>query len=143
MFQAFPYKFPQGPVIDLKTGRFTTDGQFFNLSLFNRTGGSDGIGPMVSAPLTAAGNSQATALLLAADWNDVETVPVGSGVIFPSMKPGTDIWVFNGNATSVNVYPFVGAAIDQLAVNAAFVLAQNKLRCFQCWGTAQFRSYGN
>lgn len=142
MFQAFQQNFPTGPIIDPKTGQLTKDGRYFLLSLYSRTGGANGA-LNVSAPLTAAGNSQATALLLGADWNDIETVAAGTGARIPPMQPGTDIWAFNGNANSVNIYPFVGAAIDLLAVNAPFVLAQNKLRCFQCWSTSKFHSYGN
>jgi hypothetical protein len=142
-FQAFPYTFPTGTFIDTNTGRPTQDWWRFLLSLFNRTGAGDGIGPHVSGALTAQGGSQTTALTLGSDWNNVQNVPAGTGVVIPPLKPGLDIWVFNGAAASVNVYPFSGAAIDQLGLNAPFVLAQNRLRCFQCWTTTQLFSYGN
>jgi hypothetical protein len=142
-FQAFPYNFPTGSFLDSKTGRPTQDWWRFLLSLFNRSGAGDGIVPQVSGALTAQGSNQTSALTLGNDWNNVQNVPSGSGVVMPSMSPGNDIWVFNSAAASVNVYPFSGATIDQLGPNAPFVLAQNKLRCFQCWTTTQLHSYGN
>jgi len=142
--QAFIQNFKDTwPLINPKTGLLTVDGKYLLLALWNRTGKGSGIVPIVSPPLTATGNSQATALGLVADWNDVETVLAGSGVVMPTLKPGNDIVVFNGSATALNVYPFSGAAIDAFAVNAPFVLPAGKLRCWQCWGIAQMRfAYG-
>jgi len=78
----------------------------------------------VSTGLTAAGTTQATALLLAKEINVVATVAAGSGVVFPLPVAGTRIVVINTSATSLNVYPSPTGSgiINSLAANAAFVV---------------------
>src|SRR5215475_6029365 len=75
-------------------------------SLWNRTGAGDGIVPSIATGLTAAGNSQLTALALTDDWNEVDTVAGGTGVQIPQLSPGQMIAVFNGGANALAIYPF-------------------------------------
>ena len=116
-------------------------------AFYNRTGGQDGIIPTVSGALTATGTTLATALGLTNDWNLVMTVPANSGVIISpllNLQPGNDIWVYNNDAANLKVYPpSATIQIDQLGAGAPFVLAAHKLRCFQCWTSTLFVSYGN
>ena len=139
-FQAFPYRFIKGPLVHPDTGLHTADGLQFNLSLFNRTGGSDCIAPTVTPGLIAQCNSQTSALLLGHDWNQIDAVPIGTGVQIPPMKPGLDITVFNNGQNPLNVYPFGGAAINNGAINAPSVLAPGQMLKLQCWTTTQLRT---
>lgn len=139
-FQAFPYSFIQGPLVNPSNGRYTNDHRNFLLSLYNRTGGADGIGPTVTNGLIAQGNAQTNALLLGHDWNQVDTVPLGTGVQVPPLKPGNDITIFNNGQKTLNVYPMGGAAIDSGAVNAPMALAPGQKLTLQSWTPTQLRS---
>src|SRR5258707_6655155 len=82
--QAFATNFPapKTPLVD-KGGLAAQDGRFLWLAFFNRTGGADGIIPIVSGTplspnkqlLVAAGTTQANALPLSHDWNYFRTAP--------------------------------------------------------------------
>lgn len=147
--QAFSQNFP-GPktvVVD-KQGTFTQIGLYLLRALWLRTGQGNGIIPQVSGfpesqntgPLTATGNSQATALVLTDDWNNFGTVPVGSGCMLQALKPGQDVWVWNNTLNNLNVFPNVGYNIDAGNANAAQILAPGKLRNFSCWTQTQINS---
>jgi len=84
----------------------------------------------VANSLTAAGSTQATALLLGADINNVTTVAASTGVIAPAMNPGDDIIVRNGGANALLLYPPVGASINGLGVNAGYSIATATPLCF-------------
>jgi hypothetical protein len=140
----FPYGFDRRAELVDSQGLLLRDGRDLIQALMNRTGGPSG-GPNVVVGIAAVGNSQATAQLLTGDWNYVETVPSGTGVIIPimgsagSLAPsvGTDIIVFNADANPLNVYPpNVKVAsgpvqIDALAPNAPYVLAVGKMQWFR------------
>lgn len=82
----------------------------------------------VASGLTATGNSQATALLLSADVNEITTTAASTGVRFPDAtvcSPGDSIVVFNGGANSLSVYPATGESINGLSANASFAVAAN------------------
>lgn len=79
----------------------------------------------VSAPITAAGTTQATATLLFNGVNMVGTAAAGSGVVLFSANSGTSQVVYNGGANAVTVYPPLGAKINGLAVNGGHLLATN------------------
>ncbi len=145
--QAFATNFPapKTPLVD-KGGLATQDGRFLWLAFFNRTGGADGIIPIVKTGLIAQGSSQTTALALGGDWNQVTSAPSPSisgpfsGVIIPSMSPGNDIWIWNADTNAfdtLNVYPFSSAQIGFGAANAAYQLGPGLLAYFQCWSTTQ------
>lgn len=67
--------------------------------------------------ITAAGTTQATAAVLTTDLNYVATAAAGSGVILPIGEIGKTVTVFNNGANALLVYPPVGGAIGQFAVN--------------------------
>lgn len=73
--------------------------------------------------LTATGTTQGTALPLPADVCYFTTVAANSGCILPAANAGDAGTIFNGGASSLNVYPPVGGAINKLGANAAYVLA--------------------
>lgn len=134
--------FGAGPFVNTD-GALTVDASRFLLALFNRTGMGNGIVPVVSDLLIAAGMTAADALQLTADWNLVATVAAGSGVQILLLKPGNDIEVYNSGANNLKIYPPTGLQIDALGVDQPYVLAAGKLRIFQCWGLTQLYSLGN
>ncbi len=80
--------------------------------------------------LTAAGSTQATALALPADINNVTTVAASTGVILPAMNPGDDVIVRNGGANALLIYPPVGGAINALGTNSGYSVATATPLCF-------------
>jgi hypothetical protein len=142
MFQSFQQNFPTGAIVAPQTGLMTTLGKYFLQSLWSRTGSATGL-LQVATGLTAAGTTQATALALGSDWNQVTTVPAGSGVALPAMQPGADIIVWNAavqtapGQPALLIYPFSGAAINNGAVNVPFSLPVGQLAYIQCWSLIQ------
>lgn len=80
--------------------------------------------------ITAAGTTQATATPLPAANNFIGTAAASSGVILPPGNLGDEIFVFNGGANTLAVYPPVGAAINGGATNAAASIATLKTGYF-------------
>ena len=76
--------------------------------------------------ISAAGTSAATATVLANAVNFVGTTGSGTGVILPPLSsPGDGVFVFNGGANPLKVYPTTGAKINSLAANAAVTRGTN------------------
>lgn len=73
-----------------------------------------------AAALTAAGTLQSDAYSMTAAVSQFTTVAANSGAV---LTAGPYQTVFNGGANPLKVYPPVGAKINQLAVNAAMLLA--------------------
>lgn len=73
----------------------------------------------VATGLVATGATQATALPLPAANNFVATAAASTGVILPPSSGGDEVFVFNGGANALAVYPPVGASINGGATNAA------------------------
>ena len=94
-------------------------GMAFFRALWNRTGQLNGT-YTTSDTLTATGTTQADALVLVSDWNNVTSVPAGSGVILPALTAGQQLWVFNNDpAQNLNVYPPIGSSITYQSVTGA------------------------
>ena len=74
----------------------------------------------VATGISSAGSTQGTATALTKDINVVSAVAVGQGVVLPTAIAGMVIIVNNTSATNLNVYPASGAAINNLATNAAY-----------------------
>jgi hypothetical protein len=139
--QDFPS--PNVAVLEKNTDVPSTVYQFLFQSLFNRTGGESGIFSKVDANLTAKGATQATALALNKDWNEIATTPAGSGVMLFNLLPGMEQTVFNAGANALKVYPFSKSPavhIDALGNNAAYSLAAGKEQTFKCWTDTHLRS---
>src|SRR5690349_11428143 len=95
---------PQQPFVDQK-GMLANSGQFFLRSLWNRTGAGGGVPNQVATGLAATGSTQADALQLSVDWNEVVTEGPGSGVILAPLQIGQLQEVYNLGASDLNVYP--------------------------------------
>ena len=118
MIQLFPTNFPPSntPIVDDK-GAMSNPGMAFFRALFNRTGQDSGAAYATSGALSATGTTQADALALTADWNNVTTVGFGGGVLLPALTQGQMVWVFNNDpAQALNVYPPNGASITYQSV---------------------------
>jgi len=79
----------------------------------------------VTAAITAAGTTQATATEITTASNNVTVVAAGAnGVRLPTAQPGVQVLVRNSDAAdSLNIFPATGAQINALGANAAFSLA--------------------
>lgn len=81
--------------------------------------------------LTAAGSTQATAVVLPGDVNVFTTVAASTGCILPANpSPGDELIITNLGANALLVYPQVGGAIQNGSVNAGFSVAANKTAKF-------------
>ena len=106
------------------------DGYQFLLNLLNQATSSLA-SATVDTGLVGAGTNQATALQLNADWNEFDTVPVGSGALLSALQPGQTQIVFNDAvANAILVYPPPGGTINQLSENQAFSIAANSKATF-------------
>lgn len=116
----------------------SNDGYQYLLSLLNAASSSQATASVDSA-LTATGANQATALQLSSQWNEVDTVPAGTGVLLQLLQPGQSQIVFNQGANALNVYPPPGLKIDAMAVNIPFSLVAGARRTFDFLSGAQIR----
>lgn len=138
--QAFAYQYRQGTrLVDPETGILVRDGIDLIRALYNRTGQGTGIPLTVGNNLTALGTTQAGALELINDLNEVLNVSAGNtGVRLLStlgtLKPTQAQWVYNGTGSGINVFPPSGGQIDSLGTNNAYSLANGKQQIFTCWG---------
>lgn len=97
-------------------------------------------GTTVATGLVATGATQATALVLVAGWNEVDTVPVNTGVVVPTLGVGLASTVFNEGVNSLKVYPPVGGQIDALGVNIPYPLAASKVQSLFQLTATQWRT---
>lgn len=80
-----------------------------------------------------AGGGQADATALTATYNRVTTVATAAdSVKLPSAVAGSRVVVFNKAASSLNVFPSSGDAINALSADAAYALAATKGAEFIC-----------
>lgn len=84
----------------------------------------------VATGITAAGTTQATAAALPAANNFIGTAAASTGVILPPGTAGDEVFVYNGGASTVAIYPPVGGAINNLAANTAVTVATLKSAYF-------------
>ena len=121
MIQLFPTNFPPSntPIIDEK-GAMSIPGMAFFRALWNRTGQNNGSAYATADTLSSTGTTQADALALTNDWNNITTVSTGTGVLLPALTQGQMVWVFNNDpAQNLNVYPPIGASITYQSVTSA------------------------
>lgn len=110
----------------------------FFYQLFTRSAAT--IPYLVGSSLTAAGTTQADALALSSEWNEVTTTAANTGVILSACGAGFESTVLNRGANTLKVYPPVGCKIDALATNAAYSLATVKSQVFYQISATQFYS---
>lgn len=120
---------PQSPFVDKDTRNLSYDGYQFLLSLLNAATNSIPTAS-VGDGLTATGTNQATALQLSSQWNEVDTTPVGTGVLLSGYQPGQAQVVLNAGVNPLKVYPPPGMQINALGVNAPFALGAGLRQTF-------------
>jgi hypothetical protein len=127
---------PQSPFVN-PDQTLSNDGYQFLLGLLSQAE-SQIPTATVNQSLEATGTNQATALQLTAQWNEVVTVPSGSGVLLASFHPGQTQVVFNASsANALKVFPPPGFSINALAENAAFSLAAGARATFEFFSDTQ------
>jgi len=117
--QLFPTNFPttNTPIVNA-SGAMSNPGMSFFRALFNRTGQDSGSQFATANNLVATGATQATALLLQADWNNITNAGT-FGVRLPALTEGQQVWVFNNDPLNqLLIYPPSGASITYIGVNA-------------------------
>jgi hypothetical protein len=113
---------PQEPFVDSGTLNLSYSGYQYLLSLLASAASSQATAS-VSTALKSTGTNQATALFLSSQWNEVDTVPTGTGVLLSTYQPGQSQTVFNADpSNTLNVYPPPGFQINTLGLNVAFSL---------------------
>lgn len=110
----------------------------FLYGLYTRSAAS--IAYLTSTGLTATGTTQATALALTAEWNEITSTPANSGVGLRAFGIGLNSLVFNFGGANLRIYPPVGVQIDALGANNPYVLANGAQRNFYQLTAALFRS---
>jgi hypothetical protein len=130
---------PQSPFVDPSTGALSSDGYQYLLSLLAAASSSQATAT-VSNVLTATGTNQATALQLTSQWNEVDTVASGAGVLLSAYRAGQTQVVFNQGANALLVYPAPGGKINALAVNAAFSVSAGTRATFEFVTASQIRT---
>ena len=84
-----------------------------------------------ASTLTATGSTQADALQLSADINEVTTVASSTGAILPAnCNIGDQIYVYSIGAQTLTVYPPVGETINAIAAGSGFSVATAKTATF-------------
>jgi len=87
------------------------------------SGGAKAINGDIATALTAAGTTQATAKAINSGVAVFGTVAASSGAILPACEISDDVWVYNGGANALTLYPDSGANINEQAANAGIQLA--------------------
>lgn len=130
---------PQSPFVDKETLNLSYDGYQFLLDLL--TSFTSALTQQtVSTGLTSTGINQATALQLSSQWNEVDTVASGTGVLLSAYQVGQSQVVFNQGVNALLVYPPPGSQINSLGNNAAFSMAAGTRATFDFLSAAQIRT---
>jgi hypothetical protein len=133
---------PQSPFVDPKSGTLSTDGYQYLLSLLAIASNAIQTST-VATGLTATGTNQPTALALFSQWNEVDTVAAGTGVLLQALQPGKSQTVFNRGANNLNIYPppgmTIGSNLGTGAVNAAYLVGAGTKYTFDFYPSMQIR----
>lgn len=91
----------------------------------------------VETAISATGTTVADAFQLTAEWNEIGTAPLNSGVILENFGPGTDSRVWNDGAHPVKIYAPSGCTIDG---GASYTLNNAKAQVFSQLDDTTFKS---
>lgn len=130
---------PQSPFVDPVTGFLADDGYQYLLSLLASAASTQATATTATG-LKATGTNQATALQLSSQWNEVDTVAAGTGVLLSALQVGQSQTAFNGSANALLVYPPPGSQINALGANVAFSLAAGSRATFDFTSATQIRT---
>lgn len=130
---------PQSPFVTPETGILSYDGYQYLLSTIDQLS-SEMPTATITTGLVSTGTNQATALLLSTQWNEVDTVASGTGVLLASFQPGQAQTVFNGGSNPLLVYPPPGLQINALVANAPFTINAGSSTKFDTTSATQIRT---
>lgn len=125
----------QSPVRSLAAGEdplvASPTGEFVGTHVGPVTGNVTGLVTLPRTSVAAAGSTNADAAALSAGYNIVTGADATKGVILPAAVAGRPVWVKNGAAAVLKVYPPSGAAINGLtATTGAISMAANTFAIF-------------
>ena len=120
---------PSTPLVD-KGGLMTQDGNFFWLKIWERTGGGSGV--ITNQGFVDLPNPGDPPVELPHDLNVLQNNN-GDCILFSSLQPGQQQWVFNNTAFAINVFPPSGFQIDALGVGVAYSLPSSKAQVYTCF----------
>lgn len=129
---------PQAPFVDPSLALSYTGYQYL-LSILQEAANGQTTSSIATG-LVATGANQATAFQLTEQWNEVDKVASGTGVLLASFQPGQSQTVFNQGINPLSIYPPPGAGIDALGVNVAYTLAAGSRHTFDYLSGTQIRS---
>lgn len=92
--------------------------------------------------ISAAGTTQATATLLAADINRVVNVSTGAGVALPPAAPGLDLVVVNRGTNPLQVYGTGSDTIDGVQSGVGVSQMQSSVCIYACAAAGTWDSNG-
>ena len=94
-------------------------------------GAAKAINGSVATGISAAGTTQGTATSLNAAINVIGTAAASTGVILPSCEIADEVWVYNGGANTLTVYPDSSSQINAVSVNSGVSLGTNTAMMFK------------
>ena len=116
MIEVFQTQFPP-PNTDMtdEFGHLSQTWMGFFRALFLRTGSGTGVINTADNNLVATGTTQADALELQSDWNNITGGSPG-GVLLPELTMGQSLTVFNNSGGNINMYAPRDVAMTVLGV---------------------------
>lgn len=102
-------------------------------------GQAQAIGGQTAATVTAAGTIITDAFDLVASNNYISTAAASTGVQLPNTPLGDSVWVYNGGANAVKVYPHSATGtINSSAAGIAVTCPVNTLMRFARWTSTKW-----
>lgn len=94
-------------------------------------GQAKAINGSIASALTAAGTTQGTAYAINAGTAVFSTVAASSGAILPSCEISDEVYVYNGGANNLTVYPDSGSQINGVSANGGVTCPTNTAMFFK------------
>ncbi len=101
-------------------------------------GTAKAMGGQTNMTVSAAGSTQGTATALTATNNFISTAAASSGVLLATEELGSDVWIYNGGANTLTVYPHTGGKINVASTNAGVSLGTNTLMILKRFSSTQW-----
>lgn len=92
--------------------------------------------------VVAAGTNQATATVLAADFNRLTSVPSGTGVVLPAAKAGMDVLIMNHGGLPVKVYGAGSDTVDDVAAATGVSQMDRSVVLYTCYSNGAWYTEG-
>ena len=94
--------------------------------------------------LTATGSTNVTALVVGSGLNALSTTAANTGVILANtLVPGDDIYIYNGGASTLTVYPPVTSPLSTIDNGTSLSVVTKKGVHLKCGASGVFLSHGS